>query len=126
MRIGWPPIDTLPIIATGSDCGRLLEFMPMDDMPIWAMFTWPGAGAGAIGWGGLALLILGGFGEGGGPEPRNSPLLTNDLKGLPRHLMLDKYFLALLPDFSSNSLGVSHSSPSKMHFPLDPDSYLLT
>jgi len=37
---------------------------------------WPGAGAGAIAWGGLGLLILGGLGEGGGPVPRNSPLFT--------------------------------------------------
>lgn len=39
--------------------------------------------------------------------------------------MLDRYFLALLPDFSSNSLGVIHSSPTNMHLPFEPDSYLL-
>ena len=71
-------------------------------------------------------MILGGLGEGAGPEPRSSPLLTYARKGRPRHLMLDKYFLALLPAFSSNSLGVIHSSPARIHFPLEPDSYLLT
>ena len=46
--------------------------------------------------------------------------------------MLDRYFLALLPDFSSYSFGVIHSSTSVwggctwMHFPLEPDSYLFT
>lgn len=61
---------------------------------------------------------------GGGPAPLSSPLLTNTLRGLPKHLMDERYFLALLPARSSNSLGVSHSSPSWIHFPLDPDSYL--
>lgn len=40
------------------------------------------------------------------------------------HLILDKYFLAFDPALSSNSLGVSHSSPNWMHFPLLPVSYL--
>ena len=47
--------------------------------------------------------------------------------------MLDRYFLALLPDFSSYSFGVIHSSTSPLwggctwiHFPLEPDSYLFT
>ena len=47
-------------------------------------------------------------------------------------MMLDRYFLALLPDFSSYSLGVIHSlaavcgGSTRMHFPFDPDSYFAT
>ena len=80
-----------------------------------------------MGWGFLGLLlILAGLATGIGPVPRSSPLFTYARSGLPEHLILDKYFLALLPAFSSNSLGVIHSSLTRMHFPLEPDSYLAT
>lgn len=65
-----------------------------------------------------------GLGGGGGPDPFNSPLLTYTRRGLPMHLMLDRYFLALDPALSSNSFGVSHSFPMLIHFPFDPVSYL--
>ena len=44
-----------------------------------------------------------------------------------RHLFsvyLERYFLAFDPALSSNSLGVSHSFPRLIHFPLEPVSYL--
>jgi len=39
-------------------------------------------------------------------------------------LILERYFLAFDPALSSNSLGVSHSFPRLIHFPLEPVSYL--
>lgn len=122
--MGWA-IDMPPTMATGV---RLGPDIPVGAILICAKLiwlVWPWAGAGAMGWMVLGLFMRGGFGD-GGVDPRSSPELTKALKGRPRHLMLERYFLALLPDFSSNSLGVSHSSPSRMHFPFDPDSYLLT
>ena len=83
--MGWPMDWPPPIMATWArDCGRA-PGMWAGDMPgVWAMPSpppspsapWPGEGAGAINWGGLGLFILGGLGEGGGPVPRSSPLLT--------------------------------------------------
>lgn len=81
MRMGCPATDTPPIIVTGRDWGKF-PGMCAGDMgggtpsPRPPSGFCPGAGAGAMAWGGLGLLILGGLGEGGGPAPRNSPLLT--------------------------------------------------
>lgn len=82
-----------------------------------------GGGAGAMGCIGLGLTFFWIFCAGGGPEPFNSPLLTKTRSGRPKHLIEDKYFFAFDPARSSNSLGVSHSSPNWIHFPLLPDSY---
>ncbi len=92
-------------------------------MAIWGTGPEEG-GAGAMGCIVVGLTFFGGLVGTGGVDPLSSPLLTKTLSGRPRHLMEDKYFLALEPALSSNSFGVSHSSPSWMHLPLLPDSYL--
>ena len=103
-------------VGAGAICCTCVVIIPL---PPFGVPVEPDDGCSGFGFG---VFALGGI---GGPDPLSSPLLTYTLSGRPMHLMLERYFLAFEPALSSNSLGVSHSSDSWMHLPLDPDSYLL-